>query len=283
MTLTIENHYIWDLVLHCLAHLKVDNDSNLYSNKYIEKIKKAKNEFGIEDTLEHEMAKLHDIYCAKFEKFALINFIPFYANTINELKNILLGIQSFNEEDKQEFVLPLIKILGKENIFYRKYYDEMMINSDSINQRFLSQLKDIICKVKSLSEKISYPIIVYLQLSMTKAGRAFSKDDVFVAAVSYPFSNESVTNSVIQAIHEITHRYTDPLLGTELSMRDDTHMKAEKFVILANFFLYKKYIPQLLEQYCHYFAIKGIKLEDVLEKYPLGSKEVDQIIRFFDL
>lgn len=42
MKITVQTNYVAVLVFHCLAHMKVENDSDLYSKAYINEINKEK-------------------------------------------------------------------------------------------------------------------------------------------------------------------------------------------------------------------------------------------------
>ena len=44
MQVEFQYAYVWDLVYHMLAHMKVDNPSDLYAEEYIERIRLEKKE-----------------------------------------------------------------------------------------------------------------------------------------------------------------------------------------------------------------------------------------------
>jgi len=54
--------------------------------------------------------------------------------------------------------------------------------------------------------------VVYLCLSMTRAGKGFSSRDRFGAAVKFPEKREEFLPSFIMAIHEMTHQFSSSLV-----------------------------------------------------------------------
>ena len=93
---------ICDLVYHILAHMKVENASDLYSEDYINLISKSKNE--TESLLCKEVEKITEYYNDNFERLGIINFLPCYCSALEELQNALLTYNDFTDEDKDGLI-----------------------------------------------------------------------------------------------------------------------------------------------------------------------------------
>ena len=68
----------YDLMYHILAHMEINNASNLYSEEYINQINQAK--AGQFADLTAELAPLTAYYNENFDRLAMINFLPFYCS-----------------------------------------------------------------------------------------------------------------------------------------------------------------------------------------------------------
>ena len=76
-----------DLVYHILNHMHVQNSSDLYSQKYVDSIQMNKKDGDI--NILEELRLLEVYYNDNFERLTIVNFLPFYSNTLEELKGML--------------------------------------------------------------------------------------------------------------------------------------------------------------------------------------------------
>jgi len=138
--------------------------------------------------------------------------------------------------------------------------------------------------VKTNGENVFSPVmkkekkkaVVCLCLSMTRAGRGFSLEDRFGAAVKFPERREEFLASFITAIHEMTHQFSNALVmkaeNIDLFQRSTAagsegyriHMASEYGVIYADCLLFKKFLPEYLRDYCLFF-LKAFE-KDVKDK-----------------
>ena len=109
MRISFKHSLISDLVFHVLAHMHVNNASDLYSEKYIESFNSS-----IESSLSNKVLKIEDYYNDNFERLCLINFLPIYCNNLESLRGTLLSYDRFSDEDIQKFIKPFIAILEDE-------------------------------------------------------------------------------------------------------------------------------------------------------------------------
>lgn len=281
MQVTIQSCYIEDLVLHCLAHMKVENDSDLYNEAYIKTIAKKKDALQLENTLEEKMQQLKAVYEEGFERLGLVNFIPFYVHTAKELEAALLQQPFFTAEDKEQFLTPFLAILQEEEAFYQGYWTEQMEQAEKVQQRILSKAGEFFTHIPSLTDKITFPVTISLQLSMTRAGRAMDMEDSKIVAVRYPLHESEDINSLLQVMHELTHTFTDELLHNEIKMGDGTHMYAEYLVFIADYILLETYCPKLLQDYVQFLGISAFELSDLLNLYPIEGKMLAKIKEMF--
>lgn len=112
MTVEFKYSAVCDLMYHILAHMKVENASNLYLESYIADINKAKN--GRYDNIEEALSQLAGYYNENFARLGVINFLPVYCSTVQELVNVMENYNGFTQADKEQFVFPLCQIIKSE-------------------------------------------------------------------------------------------------------------------------------------------------------------------------
>lgn len=271
MIISTQTHYLADLVLHALAHMHVNNESNLYSKEYISIINEEKRKRNFPIELEKNMEHLSTIYDLGFESLALVNFIPFSVQDLSTLNHVLLSASCFSEKNKTAFLIPFLNLLKKEDAFYLEYWTSKMNSRLDTLAHFEKMIHNLLVKTPSFSSKITFPICISLQLSLTQAGRATMLGDTHLTAVSYPHTEKDFLCSAFQAIHELTHYFTDPLLDSELSMKDGTHMQSEYLVMVSDYLILSKYLPELVGPYLEFADVQGEGLHSVLSKFPVSN------------
>ena len=83
MIIEFKYSVIQDLMYHILAHMKVENASNLYSEAYIDNVNKIKN--GRYDSITEVVSHLSNYYNENFERLGVINFLPFEHSSVQDL------------------------------------------------------------------------------------------------------------------------------------------------------------------------------------------------------
>ena len=114
-----------DLMFHVLAHMRVNNASNLYSGEYIDRFSEYRHSISSLVDLESEIVGLEKYYNDNFERLAIINFLPLYEDysEFAKLRNSLLSYEGFTEQDIVCFISPLISILEKESAIYFPFWE----------------------------------------------------------------------------------------------------------------------------------------------------------------
>ncbi len=82
-----------DLIYHILAHIKVNNASDLYSSTYVKKMAKLQRNatLVVPD-------KLIEYYNQNFDKLGIINFIPFFATVLRVSRSQFALLISSNQK-----------------------------------------------------------------------------------------------------------------------------------------------------------------------------------------
>ncbi|NLC68809.1 MAG: hypothetical protein GX754_08560 [Clostridiaceae bacterium] len=227
-----------DLVFHVLAHMHVNNASDLFSQKYIGTIQKEKHPGDVD--LPTEIRPLEQYYNNNFERLGMINFLPFYSDSLNELKQILFNYNGFNKDDINEFVTPFIDLLEREATFYYEYWEKQHKTlHDRINV-VESQMERLLKNYKCIFDYYKKSALVYFSISITRNGRGFSGiKNYFSAVIPFPTKQQEFVNSFFTLLHEYTHQFTDRLLNTNISMQDGSHNMSENIVMLFDYHLIK--------------------------------------------
>lgn len=244
-----------DLLFHVLAYLKVNNASDCYSEEYIDKISKLKSKS--EYDIIPDINLLGEYYNDNFDRLSMINFLPFYSNNFDELKDIFLSYQRFMPDDIKYFIEPFIKILDNEKDFYFKYWDGLHENKKSSRQFIEQNLQNELEKYSCVFDYFNKSAQVFLSYSITRNGRGFGLiASYFSALVPYPENKESIKGVFFQLFHEYTHQFTDDLLKTNINMRDGSHNLSEFVVILADYYLIKAIDKNAVSEYFEWLKPK---------------------------
>ena len=299
-----------DLLFHVLAHIDLGNDAaNRYSEDYIKKIFNEKMKLGIKTDLINRINSIKDISISA-SGLQMIGFIPFYIGdyegfikglnwlaTDSKEKNQNERLNSFKttfitSQKQRDFMSEFSRILDNEyQTFYRDYWKKEQERLAAIKRQFEEF-------VKTNGEKVFSPVmkkekknaVVYLCLSMTRAGKGFSSRDRFGAAVKFPEKREEFLPSFIMAIHEMTHQFSSSLVmkaeNLDYSQRSTVvgsegyriHLASEYGVIYADNLLFQKFLPEYLRDYCLFFLeafeqdVKDKSLEELENMFKMSIK-----------
>lgn len=263
-----------DLIFHVLAHMQVNNASNLYSQKYVDYFSEYRHSGVSNFHLRSEVAQLERYYNENFERLGIINFLPITENCIEfiTLKNLLLSYNGFTEEDIACFIRPLISILEKESIIYSPFWEDKYHRLQSERETCESQLKELIKPYDSIFRYYNKYATVYLSLSLTCNGRGVYAQDSFCAAVPLPTNQEIIKYCFFQLLHEYTHQFTDVLLNKTINMMDGSHDLSENLVILTDYLLIQRIDKVSADNYLIWLAeISGTEKDKINETEFLKS------------
>lgn len=237
MTIEFKYSVVYDLMYHILAHMKVENASDLYSEAYIDNINKIKN--GRYDSIAEAVSHLADYYNENFERLGVINFLPLMCPSVQDLIVAAENYDGFTETDKNEFVFPVIQLLKSEFVFYEYYWNELYDTTAICRKAFESWIKSEMIKYGSL---FSYckSAVVGMSYSMTNYGRGHGDTSSFNVVVPFAMEESGYRSVFYQILHEYTHQFTDKLIGESIRMDDETHSISENAVILFDYYLIKK-------------------------------------------
>lgn len=247
--MNIEFHYsvVRDLMYHILAHMKVENASNLYSEAYIDNVNKIKN--GIHENITEAVSHLSNYYNENFERLGVINFLPLVCASVQDLIGATENYYSFTETDREEFISPLNQLLNSEFEFYEPYWKELFDTTSTCRKAFELWLKKEMSKYETLFSYFNKSAVVGMSYSLTNNGRGYGDTSSFGAVVPFAFDESEYKNIFYQILHEYTHQFTDNLLGENIRMDDGTHDISEKAVILFDYYLIKKLCKEDTDSY----------------------------------
>lgn len=247
MMIDFQYSLIFDLVYHILAHMKVENASNLYFEDYINLISRSKNE--TESSLLKEVEKITGFYNDHFERLAIVNFLPCYCSTLEELKNVLLTYNDFTVEDEDRFIVPLCNIMKKEFNFYESYW--LNVYSETRADRIYLEewMKARFFKYEPLFLYFKKQANIGFSYSLTCNGRGYYQKNAFNAIAPFVLDQNKYNNTFYQLLHEFTHQFTDRMVATKIKMKDGTHTVSENTVILFDYYLIRTLYPEDLASY----------------------------------
>ena len=238
MIIEFKYSVVHDLMYHILAHMKVENASNLYSETYIDNVNKIKN--GRYDSITEVVSHLSNYYNENFERLGVINFLPFEHSSVQDLIGATENYYGFTETDKEEFIFPLNQLLKSEFEFYEDYWNKLYDTTSICRKAFESWIKNEMSKYETLFSYFNKFAVVGMSYSLTNNGRGYGGESSFNAVVPFAFDGSKYKNIFYQILHEYTHQFTDKLLGENIRMDDGTHDISEKAVILFDYYLVKK-------------------------------------------
>lgn len=265
-----------DLIFHVLAHMHVNNASDLYSQEYVEKFKLLRNHKEL--LIPYGLA---DYYNNHFNRLGMINFLPFYSNAFDELKRLTLNYNGFTNEDTDFFVKPFLEICESESDFYFNFWENTIhtIKDECVQAENI--LREKLNLYRCIFEYYNRSALVLLSLSITRNGRGFSGiDNCFSALIPFPKSLSQIDNSFFILLHEYTHQITDELLRTDINMDDGSHDISENVVILFDFYLLKFLNKPDVEKYLKWIAeISGNTDNTISETTFLSVFNVDNSVK----
>jgi len=251
----LETNFIYskhiDLVFHVLAYLKVNNASDLYDAEYINKISLEKRD--LEYNIIPKIISLQEYYNANFRRLTMINFLPFYCNDFDELKNTLLNFNQFSQDDIKYFINPFIEIMENESVFYFEYWEKLHKNNTVFRESIERYIKTKLKKFNSIFTYFNKSSNVFMSYSITRNGRGFSINNYFSAAIPFPETENDFQNIFFILLHEYTHQFTDNLLNN-INFDDGSHNVSEIVVILADYYLIKGTEESLIPNYIKKFS-----------------------------
>lgn len=238
MTIRFKYSVVYDLVYHILAHMQVDNASNLFSEAYIDNVNRTKK--GRYDSIAGAAAHLSDYYNENFERLGVINFLPVECSSVQDLIDALENYCAFTDADMEAFILPFNQLLKSEFEFYGDYWTKLHDATAVCRKAFESWIKNEMSKYEALFAYFNKSAVIGMSYSLTNNGRGYGSAVSFNAVVPFHFDKSNHKNTFYQVLHEYTHQFTDQLLGDNVSMDDGTHAIAEKAVILFDYYLIKR-------------------------------------------
>jgi len=270
-----------DLVFHVLAYMKVNNASNLYDEAYIERMTIEKTGFEY-DMIPH-IERLQEYYNQNFERLAIVNFMPFYVGSIQDLRNRLSNFQNISSEDKELFIDPFLDILESESSFYFDYWNRFHRDNAEYRLNVENRLKAELQKFSCIYKYHNVQPFMVLSYSITRNGRGFNRGGYFSGAIPFPKNDNDFNYTLIMTLHEHTHSFTNPLLNGNISMDDDSFDLSENLVILADYYLIKAVDETLMPDYLKVFGL--LSEEDLLKHFVINDnlhnllmKKIDDIL-----
>lgn len=252
MQVEFEYSIVYDLVYHILAHIKVNNPSDLYSKSYIDKINEAK--CKNHNNLEMVVPNLEDYYNKNFDRLGIINFLPLYFSSSGEFICLLKAFEGFTSDDKEQFVIPFCQAMENELDFYESYWNEKYNFAIAQRKEFEAWMSSELAKYQRLFTYFNKKPFVALSFALTCNGRGFGSDKSFNAAVPFPTDKSRYKDTFFQIIHEYTHQFTDILLESDINMKDGSHDSSEKSVILFDYYLIKSLYPNETDLYLEWIG-----------------------------
>lgn len=242
---------IYDLIFHFLAHMRVENASDLYSESYIYLMQQVKN---MNSNIVQDASELSSYYNSNFERLGMINFLPFYCSDFQSLKDLLLHYSQFRNEDKELFLYPFLRSLESENAFYSNYWKQIFYDSHDKQLLIEAYIKEELKKYNCLFEYFNKSTaVVCFSFSLTRNGRGIGNDKEFMAIVPFPWYNADYQGCIFTLLHEYTHQFTDSLIGSSISMMDGSHDLSENVVVLFDYYLLKALNETDIQAYCSWF------------------------------
>ncbi len=243
-----------DLVFHILAHMKVNNASNLYSEKYMSLVN---SQTGIEQRIK----EIEEYYNNNFQKLMIIGFIPYYCNTLEELKKAYLNIWWLEDNDRNYFIKPFIAILEQEyesySIWWNKQYNDSIIERVNLERYLQNELN----KYSQIFNYFNKPLELVLSYSITRNGRGICDNNSFIVVSPFASSLDEYQSVLFQTLHEATHQFTDKLLNSNIRMDDGTHNLSEKIVMLFDYYMLEKINDDMVKDYISW-VLKIYNLEE---------------------
>lgn len=243
-----------DLIYHILAHMKVANASDLYSEAYIEAMKQIRKE-------ELSLPKVMETYYHHhFQQLAMIQFLPFYCQTLSQLIQIIREFQGIDNADKEEFIKPWIALLKQEAIWYFPYWEQ---NYQTTARKRAAVEQQIANKFVLYQRFFTYhqkKPVAYFSFVLANQGRGIiGSKQVMTAVSAFPQSPQNINSAFFTFLHEYTHQATDILVAANIKMTDQSHQLSEHAAIIFDYELIKRANVSDVEPYLQWVAsVNGI-------------------------
>lgn len=261
---------------HILAHMKVENASNLYSKAYIDNVNKMKN--GRYDSIEEAVSQLSSYYNERFERLAVINFLPLMCPSVQDLIRATENYYGFTKADKEEFIIPLNQLLKNEFEFYEDHWNKLYDTTSICRKALESWIKNELSKYGALFSYFNKSAVIGMSYSMTCNGRGYGDASSFNAVVPFAFDKSEYKNIFYQILHEYTHQFTDKLIVENIRMDDGTHDLSEKIVILFDYYLIKKLYREDTDSYLRWIG-SLVNVDNYDEKLFLSVFKINDDIK----
>lgn len=228
-----------DLVFHILAHMKVNNPSDLFSEPYIKKMS-----LEIQDDNIFLPQSAVEYYNQNFDRLGMINFLPFFTQNLDELIQLLRTYNRFSENDKLSFISYFVDILTRRSAKYFEFWDKQF-DQEKANRLLIEEtLRNKINQYSFLFDYYEKSAKAWLSFSITKNGRGIGGiSGCFSAAAPYPLHRGNLYNTFFTLLHEYTHQFTDAMIqaiiDADINMDDGSHDLSENVVILTDYYLIK--------------------------------------------
>lgn len=230
-----------DLMYHGLAHLPLNNPASLYSRAYLERCGSSK-QFG------ERLESLAPWYTAHFERLCSVGFLPFFAPDWEATKKLLLTHPGYTEEDRAQFLTPLLAALDEAAPRYLCWRQAEMQRCASGIEQLRARLEA--CPVLEVMVRhTGKRVVAYLSCSLPRNGRGIMMQDALCAMASAPATPGEAADAHCQLLHEYTHAWTDGFLHGPIAMEDGTHDLSEGLVLLADDWLFRLCCPAELGAY----------------------------------
>lgn len=228
-----------DLVFHILAHIKVNNPSDLFSEPYIKKMR-----LEIQDDNIFLPQSAVEYYNQNFDRLGMINFLPFFTQNLDELIQLLRTYNRFSENDKSSFISCFVDILTRHSAKYFEFWDKKF-DQEKANRLLVEEnLRNKINQYSFLFDYYKKSAKAWLSFSITQNGRGIGGiSGCFSAAAPYPLHSGNLYNTFFTLLHEYTHQFTDAMtqaiINADINMDDGSHDLSENVVILTDYYLIK--------------------------------------------
>ena len=239
-----------DLIFHVLAHMQVNNASDLYSQEYIDEFKLLRN--GKELFIPSDIA---EYYNKHFNNVGMINFLPFYSKDFYELKHLILNYNGFTNDDINSFVKQFLLICENESDFYFDFWENKIniVKDECVKAENI--IREKLDLYRCIFDYYNKSALAFLSLSITRNGRGFGGiDNYFSALIPFPKSLKQINNSFFVLLHEYTHQITDELLRSNINMKDGSHDISENMVILFDYYLITSLDKANVEKYLKWIS-----------------------------
>jgi hypothetical protein len=273
-SMTIKFSKAFDLVFHALAHMKVDNASNLYHSDYAVNMFKQKQAAGFAYDISFALSEISHYYNANFERLGVINFLPFYFTDFEEMKNCFIQYNGFTQEDADNFIKPFISILDMESDFFFPWWDKQDSENEARKTALANRINTNFEPFAPIFAYYQKAPQIYLSYTLTANGRGFGGfPEYFTALAPFPKTDAETDFVFFTLLHEITHQFTDSLVNSNINMQDGSHDLSEKMVVLADYYLLETLCPAGLDTYLKWiqFISQNKKLLDAKSFFSLFS------------